>query len=235
MPLKVSDMRPEAVAVLTDDRPIVDHRRTAAEKLFKNQDAYGSALLMAARTVLTYEELVSFDVETVRLELETEFSIKKMDEDIFGRLMAMLAAIDTDLFYNSLPAFIDICNILSGQAAAADIFDPADPFEIAWAVTEVGLMDPPDEDMPFSLEIREYMGFSLHEHGFFSPPTAMSMAIMPDSHLAPAQVTDDPELLPTIVQTDIERAAEVDAMLRENIAELAQQLRPFVASDESSQ
>lgn len=223
-----------ASKVLTDDSPAIDHKKAAASRLFRNEDAYGSALLLAARTVLSYEELTSFDAETIRLELQTEFSIPLIDNEIIGRLMAMLAAVHTDLFYQSLPSFIEICNVLSGQAASPGLFDPADPYEISWAVTEVGLIDPPDDDTQFSEEIRAYMGFMLHEHGFFSPPNAMAMAIMPDASMVPSQVTDDPELLPTIVQNDIERAAEIDMMLRENVAELAEQMRPFIVKEDSA-
>lgn len=232
MLIPASGMGAAASATLSDDSRAMDHRKAAASRLFRDENAYGSALLMAARTVMTYEELTSFDAETIRLELQTEFSIPLIDNEILGRLMAMLAAIDTDLFYQSLPSFIDICNVLSGQAASPGLFDPADPYEISWAVTEVGLIDPQDETTQFSLEIRGYMGFMLHEHGFFSPPTAMSMAIMPDASHAPSQVTDDPELLPTIIQGDIERAAEIDAMLKENVAELATQLKPFVITED---
>lgn len=227
-------MGASASKVLTDDSRAIDHKKAAASRLFRDENAYGSALLMAARTVMTYEELTSFDAETIRLELQTEFSIPLIDNDILGRLMVMLAAIDTDLFYQSLPSFIEICNVLSGQAASPGLFDPADPYEMSWAITEVGLIDAPDETTQFSEEIRGYMGFMLYEHGFFSPPNAMAMAVMPDASHAPSQVTNDPELLPTIVQNDIERAAEVDVMLRENVAELAEQMRPFVVNEESA-
>lgn len=186
-------------------------------------------MFVAAREVLELDELLSFDPRTVRLELQDAFGIPRIDYDTFGKLMAMVAVIGTDRFYRDLPAFIDICNILSGQVADVDIWDPADPYEIAWALTETGLLEGRDAEEPFSEEIRAYIGMSLYEHGFFSPPPSLSLAIMPDDARSPADVTADAELLPAIVSADIDRHAELDQMLRENVQELAAQLRPFIS------
>lgn len=203
-------------------------KHTAANRLFQDDNAYGAALFIAAREYLELDELLSFEPQTIRLELQQSLSIPELDNEIFGRLMSMIVVVGTDLFYNDWQAFVDVCNILSGQAASPDVFDPADPYEMAWAVVETALLAPLEEGEAFSEEIRAYMGLSLQEHGFFSAPPPLSVAIMPNSSPQPSEVTEDAEILSSVVQADVERHQEITDMLRENLAELADQLRPFI-------
>lgn len=205
-------------------------KAAAAVEILKNEEAYGAALVLAALQFLSLDELLSFDPETVKLELQDASGIPLLDPDNFSRLMAALAVIGTDLFYTNLPAFIDICNLLSGQAADPDVFDPADPYEMAWAIAETELLDKfdGDDEHVFSLEIRSYMGQMLYEHGFLSPPARLSYAIMPDNIATPADLSGEEDMLSAIVATDIARHDEIDAMIANNIAGLANQLRPLM-------
>jgi len=203
-------------------------KNTAANRLFQDDNAYGAALFVAAREYLELDELLAFDPQTIRLELQQLLSIKEIDNEIFGRLMAMIVIVGTDLFYADWQAFVDLCNVLSGQAASPDVFDPADPYEMSWAVVEAALLAPLETGEAFSEEIRGYMGLSLQEHGFFSAPPPLSMAVMPDDLVSPAEMTDDAEIMSAAVTSDLDRHNEITEMLRENLAELAAQMRPFI-------
>jgi len=210
-------------------------KMSAAVKVLRDEESYGAALVLAALQFMTLDELLSFDPETVKLELQDASGIQLLDPDNFSRLMASLSVIGTDLFYTDLPSFIDVCNLLSGQAADPDVFDPADPYEMAWAIAETELLDKFDgaNENVFSEEIRYYMGQMLYEHGFFSPPSKLRYAIMPDNIATPADLSGDEEMLSAIVATDIERHEELDAMVASNIAGLAAQIRPLLDLDES--
>lgn len=211
----------------------LSQRQRAAFRLFQNENAYGVPLLFAARTVLDPDELETYASETIRLELQDSLHLPKIDPDCFDRLMAVLTAIKTDLFYQDLHAFIDICNILSGSPGDPTIFDPADPYEIAWAITEIGLIDEEDGNQ-FSEEIRAYMGFTLWDHGMLSAPRVMSMAIMPDDLQQPAEQITDENLLPTIFENNQERTREISEMIRSNAEELGEQMKPFFAGRQST-
>ena len=201
-------------------------------QLFYDEAAYGAALFVGALQVMDIEELQSFDAKTIRLELQDRLNCKTLPESNLAQLMAIVAATTTDLFYTSLPAFIDLCNILAGNPAPPGLFDPADPFEMSWAVAEVDLVDPRDSrEIEFSEEIRAYMGMMLAETGFFSPPAILGMAIMPNIP-SPSEITSDAELLPADVASNTERHDEILAMLIENTRQLVSQIEPVIGKIE---
>lgn len=195
-------------------------------KLFQDEAAWGAALYIGALQVMTADELATFEPATIRLELQYEAGIRLIDIDIFGRLMAAITVVSTDLFYQDLPAFIEICNVLTGSPPLANVFDPADSWEMSWAVAEMDLIDPRDEDIEFSEEIRAYMGMMLQQDGFFSPPGILHMVIMPKMS-TPQEITTDADLLPALISGDTDRHDDVQEMLVENTKQLLSQIVPI--------
>lgn len=200
---------------------------SVAAKLLFDDEAYGASLYVAATQVLTTDELATFDPRTIRMELQDTLKCGFIPFENFDRLMAMNTVLSTDLFYQDLDAFIEICNILSGNPSMANVFDPADTYEIAWALAETDLLDTRDNDIEFSEEIRAYMGMMLQYDGFFSPPSIMKMAIMPQM-AQPAEITTDAELLPSIIGNNDILHQSVREMLLQNTQKLVSQIEPIV-------
>ena len=199
----------------------------AAAELFKDDNAYGTSLFLAASKVLTLEELGSFAPRTIRLELKDALRLSHIPQDNMDRLMAAIAIVTTDRFYTDVPAFIDICNILSGTPPAPNVFDPADAYEVAWALAEATILDgfdgEQDEDQ-FSEEIRLYIGMMLEEDGFFSAPSIMKMAIMTNQYNPATSFADSSDIMPAVMEADEARHSDIQMMVVENMASLVAQL-----------
>lgn len=198
--------------------------------LFQDDEAYGVSLLAGALRFIDYSELLSFEPETIRLELQDSLKLNAIDDEIFGRFMAATSILTTDLFYRDVVSFIEVCNVLSGTPAQPGIFDPADTYEMCWAVAESKFIDAVEstEDVyEFSAEIRGYMGYQLQRDGFISAPKILSMAVFPKD-LSATEITDDQDIVQAIVERDISLQADIDEMLGENVTRMREQLEPIV-------
>lgn len=120
-------------------------------------------------------EWFSWDIETVRLEVEDDYRIK-LRSDILDKIAVGQLLMTTDLFYTSAPDFIHFCNVLNGDYELPGVWNPADEYEVAWGVAEAELLEPP-EGAPsdaFSTDIVEYMKVVLKQGGVLSPPDSLS-------------------------------------------------------------
>lgn len=193
--------------------------------LFSDENTHVSVLVLTAVKALGLSGVMSWAPRTIRLELQDELRLQHIDDYIFNRLMAGVTVLRTDRFYQDLPAFVELCNIFSGVFADSDVWDPADPFEMAWAVVETQVFDEDEPQNEFSEEIRAYMGMMLAESGFISAPKSLHMAILPFDRGGPqSQFNDDPEILSAMIGNDRSLHEDIDAMLRENMAEVKEQL-----------
>lgn len=196
-------------------------------RLFSDEDAYGTSLYVAALQLLNPEELVEFHPGTIKMEIEEGLRMREpIDENIFARLMAAIAITHTDVFYNDLGRFIEICNVLSGTPPTPDIFDPADVVEISWAVAEAELLNA-GEDLEFNADIRSYIGQMLYLEGYTSLPPLLHMATMPPRPVI-ADVEGGHEITGTIVEAEQDRHKQLRDDLAQNMARLASQLSQLV-------
>ena len=98
-----------------------------------------------------------WDPETIIAEVESEFGVE-VHPVCRDKLLAAIVLLTTDLFYSDVRIFIEICNVLSGDTFDPSTFDPAEPVECAWGMTEGMLIAHPDRPHePFSREIVEYV------------------------------------------------------------------------------
>lgn len=88
------------------------------------------------------------------------------------RVLALLSTLHNNLFYTDPWAFHQIANALNGGRAAPDVWDPLTVDEMTWAVTEVFLHDPPDDQAVerFAPDVRRYIGVVLADHGVYAAP-----------------------------------------------------------------
>src|SRR4051812_29132260 len=119
----------------------------AAQRVLQDPESYATTLLVLLVDRFGTEAL-SWAPETIRTEMASEYGVA-LPPACFDRLMAAVTVITTDYFYKSLTRFIDLCNVLSfGGTFDPSVFDPADPYECAWGISEALLLSPPEEDEP---------------------------------------------------------------------------------------
>lgn len=209
----------------------------AVYALLKADSSYATPLYLGVMGVLRqhmqseedqpYDSLLNLHPTALRGELRDILRITDIPQSSMDLLMAATLIAQTDLFYRDLPTFIDVCNILSGSPVSPDVFDPADVYEIAWALAEAYLLDPPETpDVHadrFSEEIREYIGFMAVEEGMLSLPAILSPGVMPANVSVPTFGSGDLDV--AMAEADRLRHLELEDMLRHNLGELLSQLK----------
>ena len=214
-------------------RKLKEPKELVAARLFSDEKSHGASLLIAALQIIPYEELTSYHPHTVRLELQQELKLREIDDDIMARLMAALSILSTDLFYRSLPAFIEICNTLSAVPPLPGFFDPAESDEMAAAIAQSQIIDPLDgnRDIEFNEEILSYMGYQLAEEGFISPPLILKEAIMPPFKTM-TEVTDNAHLMETAITADQDRHDYIESVVSGVLSDIKQQVGSLLETDD---
>lgn len=197
------------------------------KELWLNPNTFATTLLLLFVDQYGMEPLNGedpWDPEAIQLELQDDLGSPVPDVNL-SKLLALQLHIQTDRFYTRLADFIRICNVLSG-ATTPDPDDPADVDEIVWALTEALLVEPPDTEEPFSMEIRRYIGEKLKDEGFLEPPDLLRLGIRTDRWQAILpSFQDRPELQRKIRESAQAKNDEIMKMLRTRLAALLDQLK----------
>lgn len=169
-------------------------------------------------------EALGWAPETIKMELEEDFGIT-LPVGAMSKLVAGISVLTSNEFYRRLPVFIQICNALSGEELS-DQFDKADAEDCAWGLTEALLLSPPEEDDPFSHEIRAYLGAVVDEEGLINPPDLLKLAIsnMPQDVSLGDIAENDPELFELGFQERTARSDDIRQATEQNLSELIEQL-----------
>jgi hypothetical protein len=199
-------------------------RSNSTKQLLSNPDTFATTLV--AILIDQYgTEALTWSPETIRLELHDDFQVQ-VPQVCIDKIMAAICILTTNDFYKSLPRFIQLCNVLADDTFNPLVFDPADSFEMAWAITEAMLLSPPEEDEPFTEEIRFYIGHMLTEEGVVNPPDVLRIAIQDVTIEDPlAGDTEDPAMYAAFYESQRSKSAEISAMLKRQIDELFAELQ----------
>jgi hypothetical protein len=196
--------------------------RGKVANLFQNEEANGAALFIGCGMILgPIDEWAGWLPETIRLELQDELKLSHIDDDVFGRLMAMVTVMSTDLFYQDLPAFFEICNVLAGSPSMPGVFDLADVYELSSALLTAQFIDNEEE---YSEEILSYIGYMLAEEGYSKPPAFLSMAIMPKSNYSLQESLADAAMLGGAIESENLRLQELEEFQQSDALELLEQI-----------
>jgi hypothetical protein len=209
--------------------------RGSVYKALANPDSFGMTILVAAAHVIPLQDLLAMSLDTVVLELKEQINVDLTDTLQLAKLQACTAILsDPGVFYEDVVGFIDICNVLSGSDIDPDVFDPADPLEMAWAVTEAKILDPPDpsEPSPWSDDVRTYVGTALIEFGHVKPPQGLEFAAIPENVNPALALADQPDLVAAAVGKQDSLGREIEAILQERMKMLAMQLEPFQKAEQ---
>ena len=170
-------------------------------------------------------EALSWSPETLRMELQSDYDIE-LPGFVLDKLAVATMLLTTDEFFKRLSRFVTVCNVLSGSSLNTNVVDLADAAECAWGITEALILAPPDEDEPFTEEIRRYVGKTLDWEGIKNPPDLLRIAIRDTATGLPDYegMLSDPDLFDASFDEQLERSNEIETMLRENLIELTEQL-----------
>lgn len=198
-------------------------------------DTYCPIELRGEERVMNTEAL-NWHPGAILLEVERHFGVS-LSQPIYDRLMAAIAIVTTDTFYKSLPDFIHWCNVLAGDSYDPRYWNPAEALEIAWAINEVLLLDPPEEDEPFVPEIVAYIGKALDDEGIVNPPDVLRIAIRSGDigSQIHATVGDDPAMAQNVYQMENSRTEAINDALRQTLAALTAQLAQLPLQNGSAQ
>jgi hypothetical protein len=188
-----------------------------------------ASTLLAVVVDLFGMDVLQWDPETIRMELEEANGSDKLPEENFNKLMAAIEIVTSDSFYRDLPAFIRLCNALYSGIVTPGTFDPADVAEIAWGITEALLLWPPaqDEQEPFDHKIIEYIGHALRDEGIMNPPDVLRLGIVNGSDTwtdVQATFSDDPVMFESIYAVEKAKTDDINNMVMERLRKLMQEL-----------
>lgn len=173
-------------------------------------------------------EGLRWDPVTIVAEIEDDFRVA-LPQLCADRLMVAIQLLTTDVFYKSLPDFIQFCNVLGGTPFNPQLWDPADELEVAWGITEALLISPPDDDdeEPFSDEIRAYIGAVLDERGMMNAPDILRIALRDPQLAANVQgdFSDDPEMFGAIYDFEADKTNDVNNAVRNGLRAMRTQVQ----------
>ena len=195
-------------------------------KVWADERSYATTLLTAFLDVYGADGL-QWRPETIYEEIKDDFRVA-MKDGPFSRLMAGIAILTTDRFYTSLPEFIHLCNVLSGDSYNPRMWDPAELDEVTWGVVEATIIYPLDQGESYSPEIIGYIKMLMELTGVAFPPKAL-VTFTPGlaREIRDLDVNFElggPELSEAIAQVQSLKAAEVDAIVLQKLDELISQL-----------
>ena len=199
-----------------------NRRSHTVRQILLNSESFATTLI----TILIDQyamNVLEWTPQTIRQELQQDFQVNVPQENI-DKIMAAISLLTTDRFYQSLPTFIQLCNILSGDDFDPHVFDPATSAEMAWGITEAMLIYPPDTEEPFAEEIRYYIGEITARESIVKMPDVLAIGLRDASTVDPlAESADDPEMYSAMF--DVQAASDdINAMLKSQLGELFIQL-----------
>lgn len=216
--------------------------REELRTVFESSDTYASTMLIALADMERSLDFMTWDPEALYEEIRTRLQAVT-PQDNMDKLHALMLALTTDVFYTDVDAFINICNALAGEGADFKTFDPAEVDEMAWAVTEVLLNDPPDRneteaiENPFSLEIQDYIGQQAAVEGFSRLPSMLKIGTMPtksESNFQEAAAIGA-EVFGAMWGEQESKVSEIESETRERLQALFQQIQSLPLSRADSQ
>lgn len=201
-------------------------------QVWVNEDAFATVLLILLMDQYGLEA-TEWSAETILMQIEEDFGVAVPKPNL-DKLMVAIDLLTSDSFYKSLPDFVNWCNVLAGDGYDPTEWDPADAAECAWGITEALLIEPPDEENPFTDEILSYIGAVLDAEGIMNPPDVLRIALRDREDITgtvSGEFSDDPELFGAIYGFEASKTQEINRYVKANLMAVAQQLDALQLSE----
>src|SRR5262249_27628787 len=122
-------------------------------------------------------EYLKWTDEGIARQVRDDFNIA-LTQLAVDKIMAGVAVITTDFFYQDLARFLKLASIFAGNLISVEHVTIVDAAECTWAITEAMILHPPEDlENAFSTEIRAYLGQLMKDEGFIRPPDVLRIAI----------------------------------------------------------
>lgn len=148
--------------------------------LLRSKAAFGSTLAVLLRDMCdTPEEAMEclqWHPDVWQHMFQSLYGVK-LPEYNLSKLQAVALAVTTNFFYTRPFYFCIISNALSGQPMDWQTYEPPEIDEMAWAITEVAILNPPDNEDNWDEQILSYIGARLDEENFIETPQSLQMAV----------------------------------------------------------
>jgi len=141
-----------------------DNDLKTLKEMWQDPETMASPLLLSLID-LTDSRILTALPETLRSYIEPLLDIEVSDL-VMTKVLALVTAITTDLFSESIESFHHICDALSGSPVNLTEWEPLSPTELGWGIVETSLHY--DEAITFSPDVLRYMGVTLHTAGLVS-------------------------------------------------------------------
>jgi len=166
--------------------------------------------------------------ETLKLQIEHDFALKKLPKLTFDKIMAAIAILSTNDFYKNVRKFNELCNVLSGNEYDPDYWQPADAEDMLWGITEALILYPPDDTdaTEFTPEIRGFISKILDNEGIVRPPDILRLGVNPkaSSHID-ENFNDDPDMYGAIWKVQQEKSDDMVDVLKKDLMEMVRQFQ----------
>lgn len=207
------------------------------DELWRDRAAMGTALLTLVLDSYG-QEIFEMDPAAFRQELEDGFDVQDIPAINTDKVWALWNALTTDLVHTDPATFINAANVLNGTPLSYDIFDVADVYECAWAITELSLLDAETPNR-LSPEIRRYIGEICKEQGLYRPPALLTrVADFANKDYASniESYATDPVELQTMLKAQQEFSNDVTNYVNRQTSRLMLQLNslPLINKDSNS-
>ena len=168
-------------------------------------------------------EFFDWEPETLRRQAVADFGATIPPENL-DKIWALVTYMTTDRVWNDLDLFVHTANALSDQGSDFENYDPADVQEIAWALSELMLLEPPAEGEEPSPDILVYIEAKLAEEGFTKPPRVLAKYVSepPSEESIGETLEADAIDIKSHWDRQTEKRVEVDTFIRNRLHELLQ-------------
>lgn len=218
--------------------PRTELQRKRHIEYIKSPEALGTGLLGIVLNAFGAEAL-EWEPDTIVMELVDRFGVEVPDENR-DKLFALMTALNTDQFYVNPLTFTYICQALNGDAVDFETFNPPDPEDLAWGVTEVllndiALEDEPNTDQQFKPEVARFVGTILQIAGMLIAPANLEFADYPNGggfNEDDPLFTEDVSMYQAALGTQQGLKAETDAYVNGRVEALTKHIEWLMLKQE---
>ena len=200
----------------------------AKEILAGKVDSYASVILGICVNQFGVECL-EWEAATFDSEVHHKFGVH-LGRIPKNRLLAAITALTSDSWVNDPYVFNQVANAFGDGTVSMEVYEPADPQEMAWTLIEYGILDRPEVADPdsesventLSDEVKSYIGATLQDYSI--RPVGIFEFLKDVYDIDYSQWADDQDITTTMFKQSDEALSDVMAYVQDNLIKLRAQV-----------